>query len=113
MPNALQRSQPVKLLDALAALTDTSSATYALPPANNSLGRILTWQSIPNVAPSAISLQLLGAFNDVTAEYTVLDSSTVVAGELKTITNVNVRFIRARQVSRTGGTSITVQAMIQ
>lgn len=110
---ALVRGTPVKLLDALTTTADTVSSSFALPPSFSPLGRAVTWQSIPVVNPSAISLQLQGAMNDVDAEYAVLDTSTVVGGEMRTVSVVNLKFIRARQVSRTGGTNITVQAMIQ
>jgi hypothetical protein len=113
MIRTLQSGAVTKLLDALTSTADTKSATFAIPPSVTDLGRAVTWQSIPVVNPDAISLQLQGAMNNVDAEFAVLDTSTVVGGEMKTVAIVNLRFLRVRQVSRTNGTSITVQVEIQ
>lgn len=96
----------------LNALTDggaNNSLIYGLPQMKGTDGkRTVTWQSIPAGGPSAISLKLQGALRDVDAEYGDLDSSTNTAGEIKVVDTANVKFLRVRQVSRTGGTSTTV-----
>src|SRR5882724_2535147 len=92
---------PQKLLDALTSTSDTSSSAYALPIDWPSMGRALVWQSIIDGTASAINLQLLGAMNDVSAEYSIIDTSTVAAGEMRHVSPINVRFIKVRQVSRT------------
>lgn len=106
---------PLKLLDALTATADTKGTSYAVPiraPGYGALGRVITWQTLPTNGPSAISLQLQGAMNDTDAEYSVIDSSTLTTGETKVVTVTNYRFIRARQVSRSGGTDVTVQIVL-
>jgi hypothetical protein len=105
-------SVPFNVLDALTATTDTTSAAYALPSNWANMGRPLVWQSTVVGSPSAISLQLQGALHDVDAEYNVLDTSTLETGEMRHVTPLNIRFIRVRQASRTGGTSVTVMVNI-
>jgi len=108
----LQMGIPQTVLDALTSTADTSSSVYALPTNWSSLGRPLVWQSVIVGSPSAIDLQLLGAMNDVSAEYAILDESTSTAGEMRHVQPINVRFLKVRQVSRTGGTSVTVNINI-
>jgi len=103
---------PEKLLDALTSTADTKSSAYGIPSKAFARGRLITWQSVMNVNPDAISLQLQGAINDVEAEYAVLDTSTSVTGEMRHVGPVNLRFLRVRQVSRTAGTSVTVTVMV-
>jgi len=103
---------PEKLLDTLTSTSDTTGTIFALPTKWPSLGRPLVWQSVVVGSPSAIDLQLLGALNDVAAEYALLDESTNASGEMRHIQPINVRFIKVRQVSRTGGTSVTVTVNI-
>lgn len=112
MTTMLATSVPTKLLDALTSTSDTKGTAYALPSNWASMGRALVWQSVMDGSPSAISLQLQGAINNVEAEFAVLDSSTVVTGEMRHVSPLNIRFVRVRQVSRTGGTSVTVTVMI-
>lgn len=105
-------SVPFKLIDALATTAATKGTGVGIPPTPARTPRSITWQSIPTGGPSAISLAIEVAMNDVDTEYSSVDTSTVTAGELKTINNVNAKFIRARQISRTGGTDITIQVLI-
>jgi hypothetical protein len=108
MAFTLVPSIPTNLLDALTSTSDTTGSSYALPSDWASKGRPLVWQSVMVGSPSAISLQLQGALNDVDAQYNVLDTSTLATGEMRHVTPLNIRFIRVRQASRTGGTSVTV-----
>jgi hypothetical protein len=106
--NTLPIGTPTKILDALTSTADTTSTVYALPSNWASLGRPLVWQSVFGGSPSAISLQFQGAMNNIEAEYAVIDSSTSTDGEMRHVQPLGVRFVRVRQVSRTGGTSVTV-----
>lgn len=108
----LQEGMPEKLFNALTSTGDNTSSAYALPATWARKGKALVWQSVMNGSPSAISLQLQGAMNDVSAEYAVLDTSSATAGEMRHVLPINVRFVRVRQVSRTGGTDVTVQVSI-
>ena len=112
MTKTLQLGIPEKLLDALTSTGDNSSSVFSLPANWPALGRPLVWQSVMDGSPSAIDLQLLGALNDVSAEYALLDESTNASGEMRHIQPINARFLKVRQVSRTGGTSVTVTVNI-
>jgi hypothetical protein len=94
-------------INALTTTADTKSASYAIPQGKTP-ARTITWQSIPTGGPSAISLQLQAAMRDNDSEFAVIDTSSATAGETKVVSNINFPFIRVRQVSRTGGTDITV-----
>ena len=109
---AISTGIPVKSLDALTSTNDTSGTKFAVAfKTGPSLGRTVTWQTVFDGSPSVASYQLQGALNNVEAEYAILDSSTATAGELRTLSPVNVRFIRVRQVTRTGATSVTATVM--
>jgi hypothetical protein len=90
-----------------------ASQQYALPSyagtANN--GRTITWQTIYGGAPSAISVALQTAMNDVDAQYSTVDTSTATGGETRVVANVRSNFIRAKISSITGGSGITVQVL--
>jgi hypothetical protein len=112
MTTAFSTNTPEKLFDALTTTADTKSSAYGIPGRAFARGRLVTWQSILNGVPAAISLQLQGAMNDVEAEYAVLDTSTATAGEMRHVGPLNLRFLRVRQVSRTGATDLTVTVML-
>lgn len=96
-------------LDAIAGAGAVNSSSFGLSHMKGTDGkRTVTWQSIVAGGPSAISLKLQGALRDVDAEYADLDTSTNAAGETKIVDTANVKFLRVRQVSRTGGTATTV-----
>ncbi len=57
-------------------------------------GHTVRWQTIFGTAPSAINISLQGAAADVASEYATLDTSTVTAGEARTVTGVRARFLR-------------------
>lgn len=108
---SLQIDRVEKLLDALTDTGDNAGATFAVSSASfRPAGRLVTWQSIPDGVPGAISLQLQGSLDNTV--WAVLDSSTNVSGEMRHVGPVNIKFLRARQVSRTEATSITVQAKV-
>src|SRR5580698_3915537 len=65
--------------------------SYAGMPNN---GRTISWQTIYGSAPSAVSITLQSAMNDVDGQYTTIDTSTATAGESRTITNVRGNFLR-------------------
>jgi hypothetical protein len=74
-------------------------------------GYTVRWQTIFGGAPTAISIKLQGALADVDAEYQDLDASTVTAGEAKTVTGVQVKFLRIKFVSSTGGSGLTAKIL--
>jgi hypothetical protein len=75
-------------------------------------GYTVRWQTIFSGAPSAVSLILQGAASDVDAEYTQIGTSTNAAGEAQMLTGVQAKFLRAKFVSATGGTALTVKILV-
>jgi hypothetical protein len=90
-----------------------ASQQFALPDYSGlpSQSRSIVWQTIYGSAPSAVSITLQSAMNDVDAQYQTIDTSTAIAGESRTVTNVNAKFLRAKLTSITGGSGVTVQIL--
>lgn len=90
-----------------------ASQQFALPnyAGNPNNGRTVSWQTIYGSAPSAVSIALQTAMNDVDAQYATVDTSTATAGESRTVNNVRGNFIRAKVSSITGGSGVTVQVL--
>jgi hypothetical protein len=82
------------------------------------------WQTIFGTAPTAVSIVLQAAMADVEAEYQTIDTTTAVGGEGRSIPNnssttvspatgtVQAKFIRAKVVSSTGGSGLTVKFLV-
>lgn len=49
---------------------------------------------------------------DVDAEYFLIDTSTAITDEARTVTGVQAKFLRIRFVSSTGGTGLTAKLMV-
>jgi hypothetical protein len=75
-------------------------------------GTAVRWQTIFGTAPTAVSLVLQGAMADIDAEYQTIDTTTNTAGEARTVTGVQTRFLRIRFVSSTGGAGLTAKLMV-
>jgi hypothetical protein len=121
MPNYNAQNPPYSVFPGDVALAFNSespaagqaSQQFALPsysgfPEN---GRTVRWQTIYGSAPSAVSVVLQTAMNDVDAQYATIDTSTATAGEARTVTGVRANFIRAKVSSITGGSGVTVQVL--
>lgn len=91
----------------------TAGAQFAIPePAGLAdQGHAVRWQTIFGTAPSAVSISLQGASADVASEYFTIDTSTVTAGEARTVTGVRARFLRILVNSSTGGASLTAKML--
>jgi hypothetical protein len=121
MPNYNAQNPPYSIFPGDVALAFNSEAPssgqasqqFALPSyagqPNN--GRTITWQTIYGSSPSAISVVLQVAMNDVDAQYSTVDTSTATGGELRTVNNVLGNFARAKISSITGGSGVTVQVL--
>lgn len=83
------------------ATTPATGTTYALP----SITLSCTWQTIYTVAPASITVQLKTS-ND-NSSFSIVDTSTTVGGEIRTI-NTSARFIQARINASSGGSGATV-----
>ncbi len=92
----------------------TSGSQFALPSYTGlpDSGTAVRWQTVFGTAPTAVSIVLQGAINDVDAEYQTLDTAALPAGEGRTVANVQARFLRVRFVSSTGGTGLTVKLLV-
>ena len=106
MNYTLNTAQSTILLDAITGTGAVNSDGFAVPGGNRP---VIVWQTIFAGSPTGVDIHLQGAMNNTDSEYFDIDISDNMAGELKHIGPVSVRWIRARQVSRTGGTTTTVQ----
>jgi hypothetical protein len=92
----------------------TSGSQFALPSYTGlpDGGTAVRWQTVFGAAPTAVSIILQGAMNDVDAEYQQIDASTATAGEARMVANVQARFLRIRFVSATGGSGLTAKILV-
>jgi hypothetical protein len=65
----------------------------------------LSWFTEISGGPSAVQIDLQGADRDVDADYTTFDTSVAIAGESRSIGNINYLFYRVKATTITGGTS--------
>jgi hypothetical protein len=93
---------------------NTAGSQFALPSYTGIAdgGTAVRWQTIFGTAPTAVSIVLQSAMNDVDAEYQIIDTSAALAGEARSLTNVQAKFIRAKVVSSTGGSGLTVKFLV-
>jgi hypothetical protein len=87
---------------------------FALPAyaGRSDPGTAVRWQTIFGTAPTAVNLVLQGAMADVDAEYQTLDTTTNTAGEARTVTGVQAKFLRIKFVSSTGGSGLTAKLLV-
>lgn len=92
----------------------TSGSQFALPSYTGlpDGGTAVRWQTVFGTAPTAVSIILQGAMNDVDAEYQQIDTSSQTAGEARTVANVQAKFLRIRFVSSTGGSGLTAKILV-
>jgi hypothetical protein len=92
----------------------TSGSQFALPSYTGLAdgGTAVRWQTIFGGAPSAGSIVLQSAINDVDAEYQTIDTTTATTGEGRSLASVQARFLRAKVVSSTGGSGLTVKILV-
>jgi hypothetical protein len=76
------------------------------------MGRTVRWQTIYGTAPTAVSISLQGAMADVDTEYQTIDTTTNAAGEARTVTGVNAKFLRIKFTSSTGGAGLTAKLLV-
>ncbi len=121
MPNYNAQNPPYSIFPGDVALAfnaespaaSQASQQFALPDysGRGEQGRAIRWQTVYGTAPSAINVALQVALQDVDAQYQTIDSSTNTAGESRSVSGVNAKFIRAKITSITGGSGITVQLL--
>ena len=83
----------------------TAGSQFALPSPGGfpDSSRAVRWQTLFATPPTAINVSLQGAAADVDAEYKDIDASTNAAGEARTATGVQAKFLRIRVNSSTVG----------
>ncbi len=91
----------------------TAGSQFAIPePAGfPDQGHTVRWQTLFGTNPTVVNITLEGAMNDVDAEYKVIDTTTVLTGEARTMANVRARFLRIKKVTSTGGTGLTTKIL--
>ncbi len=75
-------------------------------------GTSVRWQTIFGTAPTAVSIALQGAMADIDSEYQTIDSTTNTAGEARTVTAVQAKFLRIKFTSSTGGSGLTAKLLV-
>jgi hypothetical protein len=92
----------------------TSGSQFAIPSFTGlpDGGTAVRWQTVFGTNPTAVSIILQGAMNDVDAEYQQLDSTSQITGEARTVANVQAKFLRVRFVSSTGGSGLTAKILV-
>lgn len=75
-------------------------------------GTAARWQTIFGTLPTAVSLVLQGAMADVDSEYQTIDTTTATAGEARTVTGVQAKFLRIKFNSSTGGSGLTAKLLV-
>ncbi len=92
---------PKLLLDGATVSAGLESAHYALPGNTTTL----TWQTFFGTPPASCTFKLWGSLDN--SHYSVIDTGTVVGGELRTV-NTNVSSIYAELDAISGGALVTV-----
>jgi hypothetical protein len=75
-------------------------------------GTSVRWQTIFGTAPTAVSIALQGAMADIDSEYQTIDTTTNTAGEARTVTAVQAKFLRIKFTSSTGGSGLTAKILV-
>ena len=75
-------------------------------------GTAVRWQTIFGTAPTAVSMALQGAMADVDSEYQTIDTTTNTAGEARTVTAVQAKFLRIKFTSSTAGSGLTAKLLV-
>src|SRR5215470_12099865 len=93
---------------------NTSGTQFAIPSFTGlpDGGTAVRWQTVFGGAPTAVNMVLQGAMSDVDAEYQTIDTTTQTAGEARTVTGVQARFLRIKFNSSTGGSGLTAKFLV-
>ena len=88
-------------------LVNASSKAFALPSVRGVNGMTLTWSTLYPSAPAGVTMTLQAAMEDIDSQYTTLDTSTNVNGDVRSITLTLFRFVRVTASGVSGGSSPT------
>lgn len=97
---------PVRPFDVSPAVTGASSV-FALPAIAGSL----QWQTFFGTNPSAVQIDLEFSLDNI--HWDAVDSSTVLAGEIRTFATVGGAFVRANVIAITGGAGVSLMILCQ
>jgi hypothetical protein len=75
-------------------------------------GTSVRWQTVFGTAPTAVSIALQGSMADIDSEYQTIDTTTNTAGEARTVTAVQAKFLRIKFTSSTGGSGLTAKLLV-
>lgn len=91
-------------------LAPMTSSLYAMPSSRVAPeGHTINWHiQYTGGNPTAVDVRLEGSYGGGNPVWFTIDTSTVVGGEFRKVTNVKCPAIRVRVVSNTGGSSISV-----
>jgi len=103
----INRGVVALLFDAATVGVGVTSEVKALP---SGAGTIV-WQTFFDVAPGAITIDLEFSLDNI--HWDAVDSTTVVAGEVRTFATVGGRFVRAKNTAVAGGSKMTVNILCQ
>jgi hypothetical protein len=99
--NSLQLNIPKLLLDGATVSAGLESSHFALPTRSTTL----TWQTFFGTNPASCTFKLWGSLDGTT--FAVIDSSTVIGGEIRTV-NTNVKFAYVELDAVSGGADVSV-----
>jgi hypothetical protein len=103
----INRGVPLLLVDNVAVGVGVTSSVFALP---SGAGTIV-WQTFFGTAPGSTTIDLEFSLDNV--HWDPVDSTTVVAGEVRTFSTVGGRFVRAKMSAVAGGTTFSVEILCQ
>jgi hypothetical protein len=99
-----------KSFDALAIPANgTAGKRFALPK----VPIFITWRCLFDATPGAVSVCIRTSLNDVDAEMATLDTSTVAAGELRTIGPLLANFVEGYLTTCTVGSATKITLEIE
>src|SRR5271166_2129449 len=94
---------------------NTAGSQFALPSFTgiSDGGTALRWTLVYGTAPTAVSIRLEAAINDVDSEYSTIDTAAgTLTGESRALIGVQARFVRIKLVSSTGGAGLTAKIQV-
>lgn len=104
--NGMNLGVTVKSFDNVAAPANDSAGTaFALPDRFN----VLTWRTKFGVNPASLTIKLQTSNDNV--DWYDLDTTTAVAGEMRSIYGAYAKFVRGYHTVRVGGSGITVEIL--
>lgn len=101
MMKGISLNLPQLLLDGATVSAGLESTHYALPGNTTTL----TWQTFYGTPPASCTFKLWGSLDNT--NYSVIDTSTVVGGEIRTV-NTNVSSVYVELDAISGGALVSV-----